>query len=180
MRDIATKTKIKRPTIYLHIEELTAHRLVHLMRVGKRTHYVAAHPSLLIKLAERTTASLQDCLPQLTQLYDTTHRSASDTRLLPQEVDTAIALEITETEHLYVWSSDDFYKKEFLPHFAVPKNVSVIHLPTNETTDRNSPILIFDHVTIFLHPTLNGFSADRIIGREVATRMRQLIDLQQK
>jgi DNA-binding transcriptional ArsR family regulator len=74
MKDIAAVTKIKRPTVYLHIRELTTHRLVHLVRVGKRTHYIASHPSLLIKLAERATNALQNNLPQLTQLYDTTKR----------------------------------------------------------------------------------------------------------
>jgi hypothetical protein len=44
---------------------------------------------------------------------------ASDTNLLPHEINAAIALEITQTEHLCIWSSDDFYKKVFLPRFVV-------------------------------------------------------------
>jgi DNA-binding transcriptional ArsR family regulator len=180
MRDIAAKTAIKRPTIYLHIEELTRHHLVHLVRVGKRTHYIAAHPSSLMKLAERTTTTLQNHLPHLTSLYDASHHNTSESRISASEVNAAIAFELTETDHLYLWSSSDFYTQEFVPQFSIPKRITVVHVPAHPSDGAESPILIFDRVTMFLHRGAHGFTADRVIGRDVALRMRQLMETKQK
>ncbi|MCI0532805.1 BlaI/MecI/CopY family transcriptional regulator [bacterium] len=70
--DIAGKTKIKRPTVYVTLESLAKKGLVSETQVGKKTHYQAEAPERLLTFVERQkvvldeqSKRLKDFIPQL-------------------------------------------------------------------------------------------------------------------
>ncbi len=70
--DLATKTKIKRPTVYIVLESLAKKGLVSETTVGKKTHYQAEPPERLETYIERQKISLdeqykrlKDVIPQI-------------------------------------------------------------------------------------------------------------------
>ena len=70
--DIAEKTKIKRPTVYIVLETLAKKGLVSEVEIGKKTHYAAESPERLESFVERQKVildeharRLKDVMPQL-------------------------------------------------------------------------------------------------------------------
>ncbi|MEK7568973.1 MAG: helix-turn-helix domain-containing protein [Patescibacteria group bacterium] len=70
--DIAEKTKIKRPTVYVVLETLAKKGLVSEVEIGKKTHYAAEPPERLETFVERqqlilgeTAKRLKDIIPQM-------------------------------------------------------------------------------------------------------------------
>lgn len=58
--DIAEKTKIKRPTVYVVIETLAKKGLVSEVEIGKKTHYAAEPPERLETFVERQKVVLDE------------------------------------------------------------------------------------------------------------------------
>jgi sugar-specific transcriptional regulator TrmB len=72
VQDIANKTKMKRPTAYLHIQDLLDQALVEKVLVGKKVYYKATDPQLLHQRAEQNLAAIKEALPELEALKATT------------------------------------------------------------------------------------------------------------
>ena len=73
--DLAKKTKIKRPTVYVVLDSLAKKGLVSETTVGKKTHYFAEPPERLETFIERrklaleeSQKTLKDVIPQLKSL----------------------------------------------------------------------------------------------------------------
>ncbi|MEK7648124.1 MAG: helix-turn-helix domain-containing protein [Patescibacteria group bacterium] len=71
VQQIATKAGIKRPTAYLHIEELLRENLLERIRIGKKDFYRACDPQQLKKRAETALTHINTILPELQQLHAT-------------------------------------------------------------------------------------------------------------
>lgn len=70
--DLANKTKIKRPTVYVILESLSKKGLVSETNIGKKTHYYAEPPERLETYVERRKLALEesekklkDIIPQI-------------------------------------------------------------------------------------------------------------------
>lgn len=69
MTDIARHAKLKRPTVYLVIEELLQLSLVSLIEKGKKKIYSAVHPNRIAELLESRKQQYQELLPDLLARY---------------------------------------------------------------------------------------------------------------
>lgn len=77
--DLAKKTKIKRPTVYIVLESLSQKGLVSETTVGKKTHYQAEPPERLETFVEKqklvleeSQKTLKDVIPQLKSMERST------------------------------------------------------------------------------------------------------------
>lgn len=69
--DIARKAELKRPTVYLIIEELEIMGLVATIRKGARRIYMAQHPQRLLEILHSRERQVAEGLPDLIALYNT-------------------------------------------------------------------------------------------------------------
>ena len=67
--DLAREAKIKRPTLYLVLEELLVIGLVKESIVGKQRFFTAVHPSKLLSIAKKQLKNLEKDLPEMMALY---------------------------------------------------------------------------------------------------------------
>lgn len=75
--DIAKRSGIKRPTVYLSLEELLERGLVSRVRRGRRTYYRALDTSLLLEDALHRYQALEKAMPDLAKL-------AAGKKLIPE------------------------------------------------------------------------------------------------
>ncbi len=68
--DIARKAVLKRPTVYLLIEELELMGLISSVRKGKRTVYTAQHPNRLLEIAKSRERQIEEIMPDLLALHN--------------------------------------------------------------------------------------------------------------
>ena len=69
MTHIARHAKLKRPTVYLVIEELMQLSLVSVIEKGKKKIYSAVHPNRIAELLESRKQQYQELLPDLLARY---------------------------------------------------------------------------------------------------------------
>ncbi len=65
VQELARKSGLKRPTVYLHIDELVKEGLFEVVSVHKKKYYRAAEPRVLEERLKKNLASLQAELPAL-------------------------------------------------------------------------------------------------------------------
>lgn len=66
--DIAQKTGLKRPSVYLYIDELLKRGLIEKTLSGKRQYYRACNPKALLEQAQKNFSELQTVLTELSTL----------------------------------------------------------------------------------------------------------------
>ena len=71
MQDIAKKAGIKRPTAYLHVEDLITQGLIEKYPLGKKEYFRAMDPRVLEKRAESQMQATKDLMPILLGLQQT-------------------------------------------------------------------------------------------------------------
>jgi sugar-specific transcriptional regulator TrmB len=69
MTHIARHAKLKRPTVYLVIEELVQLALVSVIEKGKKKIYSAVHPNRIVEILESRKQQYQELLPDLLARY---------------------------------------------------------------------------------------------------------------
>ena len=69
MTDIARRSKLKRPTVYLIIEELEILGIVSMVLKGKKKIYSAAHPNRIGELLRFRERQFNEILPSLVAKY---------------------------------------------------------------------------------------------------------------
>lgn len=74
--DISGKAKIKRTSVYQHLEELLKRELIYKTVIGKRIYYSAAHPRKLLSFIEKEKqnldsmkSSIETIIPDLESIY---------------------------------------------------------------------------------------------------------------
>jgi len=71
MTELAKKAALKRPTVYLIVDELIIMGLLSETRKGKRKVYSAVHPRRLQEITRSREKQIGDVLPELVALYNT-------------------------------------------------------------------------------------------------------------
>lgn len=72
MTNLAKKSGLKRPTVYLAIEELEFLGLISKIKKGKRNYVSPVHPRRLLQIAQHKEKIIQDDLPELIGVYTNT------------------------------------------------------------------------------------------------------------
>jgi len=102
---IAQKTGYKRPTVYLHVDELLKHGLIEMVPLNKKTYYQAVEPQILEAKMKKGLTELQAVLPELASKYANT-LGKPQVRILSGENGVAEAYEeITRAHSFRVWSN---------------------------------------------------------------------------
>jgi sugar-specific transcriptional regulator TrmB len=74
VQTLARKANLKRPTAYLHIEELVRQGLMQKVPIGKKDLYRALDPSALKQRAQQSLEAVNDALPSLLAMQTVTGR----------------------------------------------------------------------------------------------------------
>lgn len=70
VQDIAQKAELKRPTVYVHLDELLKQGLIERFQSGKKELYKAADPSMLEKRAEHQLKAVKQLVPELLSIQN--------------------------------------------------------------------------------------------------------------
>lgn len=71
MLTLAKKSRVNRTKIYRFIDELKSRQLITETRKRKRNLYSAVHPEQLVEITKETTRELENALPELLAIYNT-------------------------------------------------------------------------------------------------------------
>jgi HTH-type transcriptional regulator, sugar sensing transcriptional regulator len=71
MTELTKKAGLKRPTVYLLVEELELMGLLSSFKKGKRTVHTAQHPNRLLEIMRSRGQQVEEMLPDLLALYNT-------------------------------------------------------------------------------------------------------------
>ncbi len=101
--DIAEKSSLKRPTVYLQIDELKKKGLVEQIPIGKKTYFRAADPKNLEELAEQQLKQIQEVMPKLQHLKERQAGRPKITFLEGREGIKSIYRELTKASDIRFW-----------------------------------------------------------------------------
>ncbi len=71
VQDLAQKSGLKRPTTYLHVDELLSQGLLTKLPIGKKEYFIAVDPSLLEQRASQHLSLIKQAIPNLKHLQET-------------------------------------------------------------------------------------------------------------
>lgn len=103
IQDLAQKSGLKRPTTYLHVDELLAQGLLTKIPIGKKEYFVAVNPSVLEQRATQQLAQIKDAIPDLKRLQDTAQGKPSITILEGEKGIKQIYNEICNANNIRFW-----------------------------------------------------------------------------
>ncbi len=115
---IAQKSGLKRPTVYLYIDELLERGFLEKAAVGKRQYYRAADPETLIARMRKNMAELETALPKLAALRTTSSGKPQITILEGKAGIERIYEEVVQAQSFCAWSNLVAVEKLF-PHASL-------------------------------------------------------------
>ncbi len=118
IQDLAHKANIKRPTAYLHVEELLNEGLLKKFPSGKKEYFQAAAPETLKKRAEQQLATVEQLLPELQQLHATVKGRPRISILEGQKALRQIYKDITKANNIRFWSDLEVVETDFKDVFT--------------------------------------------------------------
>lgn len=105
VQDIARKIDMKRPTVYLYVEELLRQGFLERVPYNKKQYYKAISPEVLERRLEKNISEFRRALPELTSLYSNNPRGPK-VRMLEGKAALESAYEETiNCLSLRVWSN---------------------------------------------------------------------------
>lgn len=110
---IAQKSGLKRPTVYLYIDELLKRGFMEKVAVGNRQYYRAADPEALIVSIKKNVAELETALPKLAEMRATATGKPEATVLEGKEGIKRIYEEVTQSASFCAWSNLVIVEKLF-------------------------------------------------------------------
>ncbi|MEK7103050.1 MAG: helix-turn-helix domain-containing protein, partial [Patescibacteria group bacterium] len=113
IQDLAQKSGLKRPTTYLHVDELLSQGLLNKIPIGKKEYYSAVDPSRLEQRATQQLSLLQDALPDLQRLQESAHGKPSITILEGEKGIKQIYDEIREANSIRFWAQLSTFERAF-------------------------------------------------------------------
>ncbi len=127
VQDIALKAEIKRPTAYIHIEELFREGLLEKYPSGKKEFFKAADPIRLEKRAERQLKEVHELVPELHTIQQQMTGRPHVSILEGRKALDLIYRELQEANQIRFWSDLAAVEKNFSDKFieiaeAVNKN----------------------------------------------------------
>jgi HTH-type transcriptional regulator, sugar sensing transcriptional regulator len=110
--DVAKKSKVKRMTVYQHIDDLLQKNLVHKTAQGKRIFYVAESPEKIGKILDRKKKHFEKILPDLKSVFARSSHKPQIRFYEGIEGMRAIYDEMTKTSQTVygTFSADKFYQ----------------------------------------------------------------------
>lgn|SRR3989344_2109844 len=105
VQELARKTGLKRPTVYLHIDELTKQGLFETVSLNNKRYYRAAEPEVLESRLKKNLSALQSALPELLKLRANTVGKPQVTVFEGAEGVKNLYEEMKKSNSLRVWSN---------------------------------------------------------------------------
>lgn len=114
VQDIAKKSGLKRPTVYVHLEELERHGLISKFPLGKKEYLKASDPKKLEARAESQLSEIRKIIPDLLGMQNTVAGKPQVTVLEGRRALNEVYDEICQANQIRFWSD----LKEVESHFA--------------------------------------------------------------
>ncbi len=127
VKEIATKSGLKRPMVYVYLEELVRDGFVQKVPIGKKEYYQAVSPKFLETRLEQNLLSLKEEMPALELLHEQGQGKPSVTIFEGEKGLTQVYEDIKNTKELMFWSD----------LFAVEKLFPDAFRKINQTTIEN-------------------------------------------
>jgi len=121
MASLSKATRLKRSTLYIHVEDLARRGLIEKVIRGKRTYYRSANPKKLLSVAERDKGHLEALLPSLLALFEARGREPV-ARVYTGKEGLRNVYRLVETESL--WVKTLFAPKSFFSVFTENESTS--------------------------------------------------------
>jgi len=181
VQEIARKTGLKRPTVYLHVDELMKQGLFEKVTVNNKQYYRAADPRLLEERLKRGLTALQSAMPEFDLLRS---KIPGKPRVVVYEGEEGIKKvyqELKNASFFRIWSNIDSGNVPFhdtnmeVAETVRKKGIGVHEIITDTKGARRYARLVAKvagptYVTRMA--TLEGFSHDSIIYDDVVTLFR--------
>jgi sugar-specific transcriptional regulator TrmB len=114
---LSEKAGLKRPTTYLHLQELLDAGLLEKAPVGKKDYYRAANPDILAEQAENRLAQIKQAMPELRELQSATSGQPGVRVLVGKQGAEQVYREIAQANNIRFWTElavfEDAFKKMF-------------------------------------------------------------------
>ncbi len=117
IQQLAQKSGLKRPTVYIHIEELIKDGLIEKIPIGKKEYFHASNPQLLQTRAQQHLLDIQKALPELEALQDNLKGKPSVRILEGKKGLKQLYDEICLSSHIRFWSNLSTFEVFFQEHF---------------------------------------------------------------
>lgn len=127
VQEIAVKAGLKRPTVYIHVEDLLNEGLLSRLPVGKKDYFKAADPKVLEKRSAAHLEELRKTLPDLELLHATKQGRPNVSILEGRKALEQVYRDICEANSIRFWSDLSSVEELFQEMFvkiaeAVNKN----------------------------------------------------------
>jgi|GEM_PF-4183375 sugar-specific transcriptional regulator TrmB len=107
IQEIAHKTGLKRPTVYLHIDELVRRGLFEKIAINKKRYYRAADPRILEERLKGNLVAMQQAIPEFLNLQSKTPGKPQVALYEGKEGIETIYRELKEASAVRIWSNLD-------------------------------------------------------------------------
>ena len=114
---IAEKAGLKRPTVYLHVNELLTEGLLEKIPLGKKDYFRAVNPEVLLERAEAAAASVSSVLPELKALQSEIKGAPSVRVLTGKAGMRSVYNEIAQASSIRFWTNLSTFEKVFSDTF---------------------------------------------------------------
>lgn len=115
--EIAKKANLKRPTVYIYIEELLKSGLLEKIPIGKKDYFHASDPHILENRAQQHLFAIQKALPELEALQNNLKGKPSVRILEGERGLKQIYDEICLSSNIRFWSNLSNFEIFFQEHF---------------------------------------------------------------
>ncbi len=105
VQELARKSGLKRPTVYLHIDELVKQGLFELAPINKKNYYRATDPTTIEERMQKNLAALQREMPKLEAMRGDLHGKPSVRILEGEEGVRQVYREIAKAHSWRIWSN---------------------------------------------------------------------------
>jgi sugar-specific transcriptional regulator TrmB len=131
--NIAKKAELKRPTVYVTIEELIEKGLVQKLPKGTTTLYAAENPDYLLNILHDREQSIKNILPLLKAIYNVEKNKPQIKFYEGKEGVKKIYKDIYKTKkYIYFYGSVKDIKKHFPESFLNPEQIKKLNVPVYE------------------------------------------------
>lgn len=116
VQEIALKTGLKRPTVYIQIDELIKQGLIEKIKIDKKNYYRAIDPKVVEAKVKNSLSELESLMPSIINDYQNVAGKPSVRFLQGIEGIRQIYDEVAEAQSIRVWSNvgkvqSNFYKE---------------------------------------------------------------------
>lgn len=126
IQTLASKADIKRPTAYNYIAELVQAGWVEQIPIGRKIYYRVADPTTLEQAAKKNLEALQEALPQLSALYDTSGKTPTVTVYTGARAVAQLHSNIAQANTIRFWSDLNSFERLF-PEAATTLAEAIAH-----------------------------------------------------